>query len=119
MGQRLTDEAIQDLDLQAALGAQMKSLNALKEFKKKVAEEEAKVAEFRAAMDSMMATVDSAKAAYEKISQDLAEAEGNVATLMKRLDDAINAQAIDSAALEKANERRSNCSCPSSLKSQP
>ncbi|KAL2514975.1 hypothetical protein Fot_28946 [Forsythia ovata] len=61
--------------------ASMKSLNALKEYKKKVTGEKAKANEFCAAMDSMMMTVDSAKAAYQKMRQDLAEAEENVTAL--------------------------------------
>ncbi|KAL2493611.1 hypothetical protein Fot_37368 [Forsythia ovata] len=91
VGQRLPNEAIQNLNLQAALGGQafnmylpqswkafvtrrdmkdlleasiaysirvasasMKSLNALKEYKKKMAVKAAKVAKFRAAMDSLI-----------------------------------------------------------------
>ncbi|KAL2532281.1 hypothetical protein Adt_05632 [Abeliophyllum distichum] len=100
VGQRLLNESIQDLDFQDVLGAQafnnaastsMKSMNALKEYKKKMARETAKVAEFRTAMDSMIATVDNAKAAYERMSLDLAEAEGNIVALTKKLDDALNA----------------------------
>ncbi|KAL2553977.1 Uncharacterized protein Fot_07596 [Forsythia ovata] len=71
-----------------------------------MAGEAAKMAEFRTAMDSMMAVTESAKAAYQKMSQDLAGTEENIAALTKRLDDALNAQAITSNASDKANEKR-------------
>ncbi|KAL2512553.1 hypothetical protein Adt_18153 [Abeliophyllum distichum] len=66
----------------------------------------AKMAEFRTAMDGMMATVESTKAAYQKINQDLADAEGNIAALTNRLDDALNTQAITSTVLQKANKEK-------------
>ncbi|KAL2528826.1 hypothetical protein Fot_21427 [Forsythia ovata] len=86
--------------------ALMKSHNGLKEYKKKMAGETAKMTEFRAAMDGMMATTESAKVAYQKMSQDLADAKENIAILTKKLDNALNAQAITSTAFEKANEEK-------------
>ncbi|KAL2465646.1 hypothetical protein Adt_41497 [Abeliophyllum distichum] len=89
-----------------AASTSMRSLNALKEYKKKMAGETAKAAEFRADMNGLMATVESAKATYQQMNQNLAEAGGNITDLTKRLDDALAAQAITASALEKANEEK-------------
>ncbi|KAL2518254.1 hypothetical protein Adt_14501 [Abeliophyllum distichum] len=86
--------------------ALMKSFNAMKEYKKKLTGEVAKGTEFCAAMDGLMETAESAKAAYQKMSQDLANTECNITTLAKRLDTALAAQAITSTAIEKANEEK-------------
>ncbi|KAL2471277.1 hypothetical protein Adt_39413 [Abeliophyllum distichum] len=71
-----------------------------------MAGEAAKKTEFRAALDGMMATAESAKAAYQKMSQDLADAEGNIAALTKRLDDDLDAEAITSTSLERLMRRK-------------
>ncbi|KAL2505391.1 hypothetical protein Adt_21012 [Abeliophyllum distichum] len=57
-------------------------------------------------MDGILATTESANAAYQKMSQDLANAEENITILTKRVDDTLNAQAITSTSLEKANEEK-------------
>ncbi|KAL2526338.1 hypothetical protein Adt_11392 [Abeliophyllum distichum] len=89
-----------------AASASMKSLNALKKYKKKMTGEAAKAEEFRATMEGLVATTESAKAAYQKMSEDLAEAKGHIATLTKRLDDTLAPQAIAYIVLEKVNEEK-------------
>ncbi|KAL2513326.1 hypothetical protein Adt_18926 [Abeliophyllum distichum] len=71
-----------------------------------MAEEATKAVQFCAAMDGLMAMAESAKAAYQQMNQNLVEAEGNIATLTKRLDDALVAQAITASVVEKANEEK-------------
>ncbi|KAL2531656.1 hypothetical protein Adt_05007 [Abeliophyllum distichum] len=126
MGQKLPNESIEDLDLQAALGAQafsrylpsswkafmtegdmedlleasiacsirtasasMRSLNAVKEYKKKMAGEATKAAEFFAVIDGLTMTAESAKATYQQMNQNLVEVERNIAALTKRLNNAL------------------------------
>ncbi|KAL2505135.1 hypothetical protein Adt_20756 [Abeliophyllum distichum] len=89
-----------------AASTSMRSLNAVKEYKKKMAGEAANVAEFHAAMDGLTAMAESAKAVYQQMNEILVEAEGNIAALTKRLDDAFAAQAITASALDKANEEK-------------
>ncbi|KAL2461836.1 hypothetical protein Adt_45256 [Abeliophyllum distichum] len=86
--------------------AQIKSLVAMRELKKKAAnalEAMSWTNQIKECLDSTVALAESAKLAYEKAMLDMAEAKSQIAILTKKLEDTMNAQKIAIEALEAAN----------------
>ncbi|KAL2505884.1 hypothetical protein Adt_21505 [Abeliophyllum distichum] len=84
----------------------MKSLVAMRELKKKVADASEAISRYdqiKECLDSTVALAESAKIAYEKARLEIVEADSQVAILTKKLEHALNTQKIASKALEVAN----------------
>ncbi|KAL2474650.1 actin cytoskeleton-regulatory complex protein pan1-like [Abeliophyllum distichum] len=116
---RMFQGLIGKLERKIPAAAQMKSIVAMREMKKKMADASEAIYrsdQIKKCLDNTVALAESAKLANEKARSDISEAESQIAILTKKINDALNAQKIASKALEASNRENRRLVAEESLK---